>query len=111
MRYDDKNTWIRPSGERYEVGLTKHIVEQSEEFIFVQLPEVGSHLSKGDTFVTLESVKSAGQIPSPVSGVVEEVNLEVFDDPARINENPERAWIMKLRIDDPDEYESLRKEP
>ena len=106
LRYDEKYSWVRKEGDTYEVGITKASAEEGEEFVFIQLPEVGTTLAKGDTYVSLESVKSSGHVPTPLSGEVVEVNEALFDDPALINQDPYGSWIMRIRAD-PTEYESL----
>jgi glycine cleavage system H protein len=107
LRYDEQYSWVRKEGDTYTVGITKASAEESEEFVFIQLPDVGKQLVKGDTYVSLESVKSSGHITSPLSGEVVEVNEALFDDPALINQDPYGSWIIRIKASDPSEYESL----
>ncbi|MFT4307983.1 MAG: glycine cleavage system protein H [Candidatus Woesearchaeota archaeon] len=106
LRYDEKYSWVRKEGDAYEVGITKASAEEGDEFVFIQLPEVGKKLSKGGTYVSVESSKSSGHIPSPLSGTVVEVNEALFDDPSLINHDPYGSWIMRIEAEASD-YESL----
>ena len=72
----------------YVIGLTDYAVEQLGDIVFVELPEVGSEYSKGETFATIESVKAASEIYMPVSGKVIEVNEAIADAPETLNEDP-----------------------
>jgi glycine cleavage system H protein len=111
-RYDALHSWVRKEpDDTYSVGITKPSAEANEEFVFIQLPDVGAQLATGDTYVTLESVKSTGHVASPIAGEVLEVNEALFDDPALINQDPYGSWIMRIRIDDPAQYDALEETP
>ena len=80
----------------YVIGLTDYAVEQLGDIVFVELPEVGSEYSKGETFATIESVKAASEIYMPVSGKVIEVNEAIADAPETLNEDCyEQGWLVK----------------
>ena len=83
------------------VGITEHASEQLGDVVFVELPEAGSSVSKGDEIVVIESVKAASDILAPVEGEVVAVNEKLVDTPALVNEDPlGEAWFFKLKIDD-----------
>jgi glycine cleavage system H protein len=80
-----------------KIGITDYAAHQLGEVVFVELPEVGQELSKGDIFGTIESVKAASDLYMPVSGKIEEVNEDLSDEPERVNEDPYSAgWMIKI---------------
>ena len=102
----------------YVIGLTDYAVEQLGDIVFVELPEVGSEYSKGETFATIESVKAASEIYMPVSGKVIEVNEAIADAPETLNEDCyEQGWLVKIErtgdeseLADLLEYEDYKEE-
>ena len=88
---------LEGNGE-YIVGLTDYAIEQLGDIVFIELPEVGSVFSKGETFATIESVKAASEIYMPVSGEVLEVNETIVDTPEILNEDCyEKGWLIKIK--------------
>ena len=82
---------------KYVIGLTDFAVEQLGDIVFVELPEVGTTLSKGDILGTVESVKAASEIYMPISGTVTEVNESLVSSPELLNEDPyETGWLIKI---------------
>ena len=85
---------------KYVIGLTDFAVEQLGDIVFVELPEVGSELAKGDILGTVESVKAASEIYMPISGKVVEVNEELTSNPEILNEDSyEKGWLIKVESD------------
>ena len=85
---------------KYVIGLTDFAVEQLGDIVFVELPEVGAALSKGDILGTVESVKAASEIYMPISGTVVEVNEALVSSPEVLNEDPyEAGWLIKVESD------------
>ncbi|MDN3526488.1 glycine cleavage system protein GcvH [Halomonas sabkhae] len=109
LRYADSHEWILDNGDgTVTIGVTDHAQQSLGDVVFVELPEVGASLAKGDEFGVVESVKAASDLYAPVSGEVVAVNESLEDAPESINESPyEDAWIMKLRLEDAAELEDL----
>lgn len=102
LRYAESHEWIQDNGDgTVTIGITDHAQEALGDVVFVELPEVGATLAKGDEFGVVESVKAASDLYAPVAGEVVAVNETLEDAPESLNESPyEDAWIMKLRIAD-----------
>lgn len=104
LRYLDSHEYARLDGEIATIGITSFAVEQLGDIVFVELPDVGSVLERGEVFGTIESVKAVESLSSPVSGTVIERNDVVIDDPEPISADPYgEAWLLKVRIDNPDD--------
>ena len=117
VKYTKDHEWVRleEGGEETEkigiVGITDFAQEQLGDIVFVELPEVGITVQKGDEAATIESVKAASEFFSPVSGKVININNAVIDDPGLINSDPrEVGWFFSLELADPSELESLMDE-
>ena len=95
-------------GDVMAVGITEHASEQLGDVVFVELPEVGTQVTKDDEIVVIESVKAASDILAPVDGEIIEVNETLADDPGKVNDDPlGEAWFFKIKASDPsqmDEY-------
>ena len=101
MKYTEEHEWLNPEGDLIVVGITEHAATQLGDIVFVELPEVGTEVSKEDEVVVIESVKAASDILAPVDGEIAEVNEALVDDPGKVNEDPEGdAWFFKLKIED-----------
>ena len=108
LRYAKTHEWIKVEGEIGTVGITDYAQEQLTDVVFVELPQIGKVVSKGEAVAVLESVKSVSDIYAPVSGKVLEVNKELENKPGLINEEPYgKGWIFKLKIKNLKELESL----
>jgi len=107
-KYSEDHEWISIDGDIGTVGITEHAQEQLGELVFVELPEVGKSLAKGDEAAVIESVKAASEIIAPVSGEITESNGALEDAPTRINDDAEgEGWIFKIRIADTSELDEL----
>lgn len=99
--YTEDHEWIRVEGEIAVVGITNHAQEQLGDLVFVDLPEAGWKLAKGDTAVVVESVKAASDVYAPLAGVITEVNEALRNEPALVNSDPAGAgWLWKMTVDD-----------
>ena len=108
LKFTDEHEWLNLDGDVATVGITAHAAEQLGDVVFVQLPEVGTKLSKGDGAAVVESVKAASDVYAPLSGEVVEVNQTVVDDPASVNADPQgHAWFFKLKLDDVKDMDGL----
>jgi glycine cleavage system H protein len=109
LRYSDDHEWLRPDGDQGIVGITRYAADELGDVVFVELPAVGRTLSRGETFGVIESVKTASDLYSPVSGEVIEVNDALAGAPQLVNEEPYAGgWLIRLRLADPSESELLR---
>jgi len=108
LKYAKTHEWIKVEGGIGTVGITDYAQEQLTDVVFVELPQIGKVVSKGEAVAVLESVKSVSDIYAPVSGEVTEVNKELENKPGLINKEPYgKGWIFKLRIKDSKELVSL----
>jgi glycine cleavage system H protein len=107
-RFTKDHEWIRVEGGIGTVGITGHAQEQLGDVVFVEVPEVGRKAAKGDAVAVVESVKAASDVFAPVAGEVTEVNAELAEKPALVNEDAEgKAWFFRIRIADPVELDGL----
>ncbi len=111
-KYTEDHEWIRmEDGGLGVVGITDHAQEQLGELVFVELPEVGRALSRGEDAAVIESVKAASEIHTPVGGTVVEVNEALSEAPTKVNGDPMgEGWFYKLRVSDPAELDALMDE-
>ncbi|MBH5337114.1 glycine cleavage system protein GcvH [Streptomyces pactum] len=100
FRYSKEHEWLSPAEDGVAtVGITEHAAGALGDVVYVQLPEVGSTVSAGETCGELESTKSVSDLYSPVSGEVTEVNEDVVSDPALVNSAPfEGGWLFKVKL-------------
>jgi glycine cleavage system H protein len=106
--FTQDHEWVAVEGEIGTVGITQHAQEQLGDIVFVELPEVGASHSQGDEVGTVESVKAASELYAPVSGEVTEVNGELGDEPAKVNEDPTgEGWMYKVRLSATSELNEL----
>lgn len=100
-KYTDQHEWLQAEGDLITVGITDFAQSELGDIVFVELPEVGAALKAGDEVIVIESVKAAGEVGSPLNGVVEAVNEVLADAPETINEDPLGAgWLIKVRTDE-----------
>ncbi|APG48174.1 glycine cleavage system protein GcvH [Phaeobacter porticola] len=99
MKYTEEHEWLLPDGDDLiTVGITSHAAEQLGDVVFVELPEVGTEVSKDDEIVVIESVKAASDILAPLDGEIVEVNEALVDNPGKINDDPQGdAWFFKIK--------------
>ena len=107
LRYTEKHDWIRVEGEFAYIGITDFAQEQLGDILFIEMPEVGDEISAGKEYGVIESSKVASDLISPISGEVVEINERLDDEPEYINEDAYDAWIVKVKLSDIDELDSL----
>jgi len=112
MRYfTEDHEWIQVDGGTATVGITDYAQSQLGDIVFVETPEAGKTVSKGDDAAVVESVKAASDVYAPVAGTVIEGNAALADNPALVNEDPEgEGWFFKLTLADAGEVTSLMDE-
>jgi glycine cleavage system H protein len=107
LRYSDSHEWVKVEGEIAVVGISDYAQHALGNIVYVDMPEVGDEVAQGEDFGAVESVKAASDLISPVSGEVVEVNEELEDAPEKLNEDAFGAWIMKVKMSNPEEVENL----
>ncbi len=111
VKFSKDHEWIRAEGSAGVVGISDFAQEQLGDLVFVELPDIGKKLAKGDEAAVIESVKAAGEVYAPVGGEVTEVNEALGDDPTKINtDSLGDGWIFKMSIDDEGELDGLMDE-
>ncbi len=108
MHYSNSHEWVLVKGPTATLGVSDYAQKELGEVVHIELPQVGATLLMGEEMAVLESTKAAADIYAPVSGVVEEVNSALKDQPQMINESAEdRGWIVKVRLVDPRQLDKL----
>jgi glycine cleavage system H protein len=102
LLYTSDHEWIKVNGNTALVGITDFAQGELGDIVFIEIETVGSHLEKGNTFGTIEAVKTVSDLFIPVSGKVLELNAKINDNPEVINKDPYGAgWLIKIEVDDP----------
>ncbi len=110
-RYTKDHEYIRVEGDTGIVGITDYAQSQLGDVVYVELPQAGKTVAKGDEAAVVESVKAASEVYAPVSGEVLEVNSALEGAPQTVNESPlGDGWFLRLRVTDPGELEGLMDE-
>jgi len=108
LKYTKDHEWAKVEGKSVTIGITDHAQSSLGDVVFVELPEVGRQLKKGDTFGVVESIKAVSDLYSPITGKVTAVNSELTHDPAAVNREPySKAWLIKMEITDADSASDL----
>ncbi len=106
LRYLDSHEYVRLDGDIATIGITAFAIEQLGDIVFLELPDIGDVIFKGNTFGSIESVKAVEELNSPVTGTVIERNEALISDPEQVNEDPYgEGWFLKVRISDHAEIE------
>ena len=107
LRYAPSHEWIRP-GDPATVGITQHAQDQLGDLVYVDLPAVGRTLRAGESFGSVESVKTVSEVYAPASGEVVAVNDNLANQPELVNTDPYgEGWLIQLRLSDPGELDAL----
>ncbi|RLF43010.1 MAG: glycine cleavage system protein GcvH [Thermoplasmata archaeon] len=117
LRYTKTHEWVKVEGNIAKVGITDHAQSELTDVVFVELPEIGKEVKKGEEVCTIESVKSVAEVYSPLSGKIINVNKDLENSPEKLNKSPyEEGWLFEMEIKDekelddllsPDEYRKL----
>src|SRR2546425_5404259 len=108
LKYAKTHEWVRVSGDTATVGITDHAQHELTDVVFVELPAVGRQVKAGEACAVVESVKTASDIYSPVSGLIVEVNQAIVDNPALVNSDPYGGgWFYKIKLTQPAELNNL----
>lgn len=98
LKYTKDHEWVKIAGSEARVGITDYAQKQLGDVVYLELPEVGRQLAKGDVFGTIESVKAVSELYSPVSGEVTEVNRSLAEKPETVNSQPHESWMIALKV-------------
>ncbi|MBI2295331.1 MAG: glycine cleavage system protein GcvH [Betaproteobacteria bacterium] len=108
LKYTRSHEWVKTEADgTVSVGVTFHAQEQLGDVVFIQNPEVGRQVKRGEECGVIESVKAAADIYAPLSGEVVAANQEVADKPERVNQDPYAAWMFRIKPDRPAELAAL----
>lgn len=108
FRYTKEHEWVLAEGDTGTVGITDHAQKELGDIVYVDLPQVGTTISQGDTFGSVESVKAVSDLYAPVSGEVTEINESLAKSPDKLNTDPHgEGWLLKVKLSHPDEVQHL----
>ncbi len=108
LKYTKDHEWVKQEDGKIRVGITHHAQKELGDIVFVELPEVGRKVKKGELVATVESVKAVGEVYAPASGEVVEVNTSLEASPELVNKDPYgEGWIFVLKVADPAELGDL----
>ncbi|MDB2407663.1 glycine cleavage system protein GcvH [Jannaschia sp.] len=110
MKYTEEHEWLDAADGQITVGITEHAATQLGDVVFVELPEVGRTVTKGEEIVVIESVKAASDITAPLDGEITEVNEALADTPGLVNEDAESAWFFRMTTTTPEEMDEMMDE-
>jgi glycine cleavage system H protein len=100
LRYSKTHEWAVIDGDTCTLGITKHAVDQLTDIVYIELPEVGDHVFKNESFGEIESVKAVADLYSPIDGEVIAINEKLVDDPTKISGDPYgKGWMVKIKIE------------
>src|SRR5688500_461632 len=107
LKYTKEHEWIRVDGNVGTIGITDFAQQQLGDVVYVELPDVGSTISAGQAFGTIESVKAVSELFAPVSGEVTETNTSWKDRPDHVNSQPHETWMVRVKMNNSGELASL----
>ena len=107
VKFTKDHEWIKLTGGEAEVGITDYAQRQLGDVVYVELPDVGRTVSKGEVFGTIESVKAVSELFTPMSGEVTAVNTDLTSRPEQVNAAPDTTWIIKLKLSEAGEASEL----
>jgi glycine cleavage system H protein len=107
LKYTKDHEWVRTAGGDAQVGITDYAQKQLGDIVYLELPEVGRSLKKGDVFGTIESVKAVSELYAPVTGEVTEVNTRLAEKPEGVNSDPHNSWMIAVKPSDGSELNDL----
>ena len=111
LRFTKDHEWVRLDGDLAVIGITDYAQSQLGDVVYVELPEIGDRIEQGKEAAVVELVKAASEVYAPVSGEVAAVNELLAADPAKVNADPMgEGWFLKLRLDDPGQFDGLLDE-
>ena len=111
VKFTEDHEWVLVEGDVATIGITNYAQEQLGDVVFVELPEVGREVARGDEAAVVESVKAASEVYAPITGEIVEINGALDETPAKVNEDAQGAgWFVKMKLSDTSELEELMDE-
>lgn len=108
LKYSKEHEWVKVEGDTVTIGITEYAQGELGDIVFVELPETEDDIEEGESFGSVESVKTVSELYAPVSGSVVEINEELEDSPEFVNESPyEKAWMVKVKLNDESQLDDL----
>jgi glycine cleavage system H protein len=107
FKYTKEHEWLKVDGDTATIGITDYAQQSLGDIVFVEQPKIGSQITAGKTFGSVESVKAVSDLYAPASGTVTEVNGELATAPEKINRDAHGTWLIKIQLSDPSEVNSL----
>jgi len=108
LKYTETHEWLKLDGDKARIGITDHAQSELTDIVFVEFPEIGKEVNKGDEICVVESVKSVSEIYSPLSGKIININKKLEDEPEIINKSPyDDGWLIELEIKDESQVNDL----
>lgn len=107
LKYSSDHEWVKAEGNIAYVGITDYAQHALGDIVYVELPEIGSRISKDSAFGVVESVKAASDVYLPVSGTIVNVNEAIADDPGLLNKDAFENWMVQVEVENPEELEQL----
>jgi len=108
LKYTPSHEWVSIKDGIATIGITDHAQEELSELVYIELPEQGKLVSKGDSVAVIESVKAASDIYAPLGGEIIETNQDLANDPSRVNKDPHgEGWMLKIKITNESEVDTL----
>ena len=98
LKYTKDHEWVRLDGDQASVGITDYAQKQLGDVVYLELPEVGRRVAKGDVFGTIESVKAVSELYAPVTGEVVEVISHLTQKPEAVNTDPHGSWMIVVKV-------------
>jgi len=108
LKYTETHEWLKLKADTAKVGITDHAQSELTDIVFVELPQVGKQVKKGDEICVVESVKSVSEIYAPVSGKILNVNKKLEESPETINKSPyDDGWLVEIKVENKSEINNL----
>lgn len=108
LKYSKEHEWVKVESDTVTIGITEYAQGELGDIVFVELPETEDDIEEGESFGSVESVKTVSELYAPVSGSVVEINEELEDSPEFVNESPyEKAWMVKVKLNDESQLDDL----
>jgi glycine cleavage system H protein len=107
LKYAKTHEWVQVNGPNAKIGISDYAQQQLTDIVYMELPDKGAKIKKGQTFGVLESVKAVEDIYAPVSGTVLQKNQKVIDNPDLLNNDPYNAWLIEIKLDNDKELNEL----
>jgi glycine cleavage system H protein len=108
LRYSEDHEWIKVEGNKARIGITAFAQSELGDIVFMELPEVGDEIALGESFGSVESVKTVSELNAPISGKIVEINEELGDEPQFVNESPyEKGWMIVVELSDESQIDNL----